>query len=109
MLESIRGATNNDDTIYLMRDNCSIHYGATDVDIKMRELNIVPIKNVAYRFEFNPCERLFAQWKRYYRLILLDKMLKGPMPKDTPMKDAMNEVFKMLDTNELIPKIIKKA
>ena len=60
MLESIRGAANDDRTIYLMRDNCKIHYGEDDVDIKMEELNIVPIKNVAYRFEFNPCERLFA-------------------------------------------------
>ena len=43
-----------------MRDNAKIHYGEDEVDIKMEELIIVPIKNVAYRFEFNPCERLFA-------------------------------------------------
>ena len=63
MLESIRGAANDDRTIYLMRDGCYIHYGEEDVDIKMKELNIVPIRNVSYRFEFNPCERLFAIWK----------------------------------------------
>ena len=63
MLESIRGAVKDDRTIYLMRDNCGIHKGVDDVDIKMEELNIVPIKNVSYRFEFNPCERLFALWK----------------------------------------------
>ena len=63
MLESIRGSTNYDRTIYLFRDNCWIHYGPDDVDIKMKELDIVPIRNVSYRFEFNPCERLFAMWK----------------------------------------------
>ena len=52
MLESIRGATKDNRTIYLMRDNASIHSGVNDVDVKMQELNIVPIKNVAYRFEF---------------------------------------------------------
>ena len=46
MLESIRGAANDDKTIYLMRDNCKIHYGEDDVDIKMEELNIVPIKTL---------------------------------------------------------------
>ena len=60
MLESIRDAANDDRTIYLMWDWCWIHYGIDDVDIKMKELNIVPIMNVSYRFEFNPCERLFA-------------------------------------------------
>ena len=47
MLESIRGAANDNKTIYLMRDNAKIHYGEDDVDIKMEELNIVPLKNVA--------------------------------------------------------------
>ena len=60
MLESIRGAANDDRPIYLMRDNLWIHSGVDDVDIKMEELNIIPIRNVSYRFEFNPCERLFA-------------------------------------------------
>ena len=36
-------------------------------------------------------------------------MLKDPAPKDEPMKRAMAEVFYMLDTSSLIPKIIKKA
>ena len=36
-------------------------------------------------------------------------MLKDPAPKDEPMKKAMNEVFYMLETSKLIPKIIKKA
>ena len=52
MLESIRGATKDNKTIYLMRDNASIHSGIDDVNIKMQELNIIAIKNVAYRFEF---------------------------------------------------------
>ena len=49
-LESIRGAVNDDRPIYLFRDNCSIHYGKEDVDPKMAELNIIPVKNVAYAF-----------------------------------------------------------
>ena len=52
MLESIRAATNDDRPIYLMRDNCAIHKGVDDVDIKMKELNIIAIRNVSYRFEF---------------------------------------------------------
>ena len=36
-------------------------------------------------------------------------MLKDPGPKDEPMKKAMDEVFYMLETSKLIPKIIKKA
>ena len=36
-------------------------------------------------------------------------MLKDPAPKDEPMKKAMAEVFYMLETSKLIPKIIKKA
>ena len=35
MLESIRGAANDDKTIYLMRDGAKIHSGLDDVDIKM--------------------------------------------------------------------------
>ena len=111
MLESIRDAANDDRTIYLMRDRCWIHYGLEDVDIKMQELNIVPIMNVSYRFEFNPCERLFAMWKQKYRLVLLEKMLKDLEPKDQPMKEAMSEVFYMLNQSypKMIPKIVKKA
>ena len=59
-LESIRGAVNDGRPIYLFRDNCTIHYGKDDVDPKMAELNIVPIRNVSYAFKYNPCERLFA-------------------------------------------------
>ena len=42
---------------------------------------------------------------------MLDKMLKDPAPKDEPMKNAMSEVFYMLNKSYpvLIPKIIKKA
>ena len=67
MLESIRGATKDNRPIYLMRDNASFHKGEDDVDPKMKELNIIAIPNVKYRFEFNPCERLFSVMKQYYR------------------------------------------
>ena len=59
MLESIRGAVKDDKPIYLMRDNASFHKG-DDIDQKMKELKIIAVPNVKYRFEFNPCERLFA-------------------------------------------------
>ena len=74
MLESIRDAAKDDQPIYLMRDNASFHSGI-DVDEKMKELKIIPVPNVKYRFEFNPCERLFAVFKQYYRKLLLQKML----------------------------------
>ena len=43
-----------------MRDNAGFHSGEHDVDPKMEELNIIAVPNVKYRFEFNPCERLFS-------------------------------------------------
>ena len=61
MLESISGAT-KDERIYLFLDGASIH--KTDpVKTRMKELNIEPVFNVGYRFEYNPCERLFGQLK----------------------------------------------
>ena len=36
-------------------------------------------------------------------------MLKNPLYHETPMKDAMSEVFRWLDVSALIPKIIRKA
>ena len=58
MLESISGAV-KDERIYLFLDGASIH--KTDpVKTRMKELNIEPVFNVGYRFEYNPCERLFG-------------------------------------------------
>jgi hypothetical protein len=44
----------------------------------MKKLNIEPVYNVAYRFEFNPCERNFAMIKNHYRKVLLQMMLEFP-------------------------------
>ena len=36
-------------------------------------------------------------------------MLKGPSPKDNPLKEALHETFLMTDVSESIPRYIKKA
>ena len=66
---------------------------------EMKKLNIKPLLNTQYRYEFNPVERLWSMYKANFRAILLDKMLKNPDPKDTPLKDAMLETFTMTDVS----------
>ena len=91
MLDNISGAV-KDEKIYLFMDNAGFHRNL-DVRKHMKELNIEPIFNVAYRFEFNPCERLFSQYKSYFRKVLLKKMLETPDYKSNPLKDALFETF----------------
>ena len=76
---------------------------------EMEALNIEPVINVAYRFEYNPLERLWGQLKQQYRKVLLQKMLEGPGPKDTPLLDALQEVFVGTMVSVSIPRFIKKA
>jgi hypothetical protein len=108
MLASIRDAVKDDEAVYLFMDRAGYHR-SPEVKAEMKELNIEPIYNVAYRFQYNPMERLWRQWKQNYRAVLLDKMLKGPGTKDTPLKDALHETFVMTDVSESIPRYIKKA
>ena len=58
MLDNISGAVGNE-KIYLFMDRASYHRNE-DVREHMKKLNIEPVYNVAYRFEFNPIERLWA-------------------------------------------------
>ena len=108
MLADIRGAVKDDDVIYLFLDNASYHKNI-EVKEEMQKLNIEPILNVAYHFKYNPCERLWGQYKQHYRAILLAKMLEGPGTRETPLKDALFETFTMTDVSESIPRYIKKA
>ena len=48
---------------------------------RMKELNMEAVQNVGYRFQYNPCERLWGQYKMFFRKILLEKMLADPGPK----------------------------
>lgn len=59
----------------------------------MIELNIEVVYNVGYSFQYNPCERLWAQYKMHYRKLLLEKMLKDPGPKGYPLKEALSETL----------------
>ena len=86
MLAEMRGAMNDDSVIYLFLDKAGYHRNRDEIIPEMKKLNIIPVFNVAYRFEFNAIERLWALYKRNYRAILLDKMLKNPAPKDNPLK-----------------------
>jgi transposase len=58
MLDNISGAV-EDEKIYLFMDNASFHKNEL-VRNHMKQLNIEPVFNVGYRFEFNPCERLWS-------------------------------------------------
>ena len=55
-------------------DRASYHRNP-DVKDEMKKLNIEPIYNVAYSFKYNPCERLWSNFKEKFRAVLLDKML----------------------------------
>ena len=59
-------------------------------------LDIVPVWNVAYRYEYMAgIEMYWGQLKARFRPILLQKMLAwpGPRSKDTPLKDAVWEAI----------------
>ena len=58
MLDNISGAV-KEEKVYLFADNATFHKNDL-VRKHMKELNIEPVFNVAYRFEFNPCERLWS-------------------------------------------------
>ena len=99
-----------EERIYLFLDNASFHKNE-EVRKHMKDLNIEPIYNVAYRFEFNPIERLWGQYKQHYRKLLLEKMLAGALPNEQPLKDALHQTFneKFNEVKLSIPKFIKKS
>ena len=60
----------------------------------MKKLNIVPVWNVPYRFEFNAaCEMYWAQVKQQFRKILLQKMLEHTSSMDTPLRQSVMEAI----------------
>ena len=59
MLDNISGAVKGTDPIYLFLDGASIHRNP-EVKKRMKDLNIQPVENVGYRYEYNPCERLWS-------------------------------------------------
>ena len=74
MINSIRDGAKSEEKLYLFMDGAGFHKN-DEVKKQMTKLNIEPIMNVGYRFQYNPCERLWGQYKMHYRGILLDKML----------------------------------
>ena len=54
-----------DEKVYLFLDGASHHKG--EMKGEMAKLNIEPVYSVAYRFEFNPLERLWGQYKQVFR------------------------------------------
>ena len=73
-------------------DNARFHK-SEEIIKHMKNLNIEPVFNVAYRFEFNAIERLFALYKNHFRKVLLQKMLDYPEAKSTPLKEALFQTF----------------
>ena len=64
ILEAIRDKM-GDEKVFLFLDGASYHKG--DMKAEMEKLNIEPVYNVCYRFEFNPLERLWGQYKQVFR------------------------------------------
>ena len=93
-MRSVRSAC-GDETIYLFMDGAKYHYEKLLVQPEFERLDIVPVWNVPYRFEFNAgIERYWAQLKAAFRPLLLKKMLLDkPRRKDTPLKDALYRVL----------------
>ena len=61
-MKEIRASVGNDDKVYLFLDNSGVHRCCTEV---MDSLNIEPVWNVPYRYEFNEaCEKYWAQLKQ---------------------------------------------
>ena len=87
MINNISGAIGKE-RLFLFMDNAKYHKNE-EVIKQMKKLNIEPVFNVSYRFEFNPIERLWAQYKTYFRKVLLRKMLEYPEAKSSPLKDAL--------------------
>ena len=90
ILEAIRDKM-GDEKVYLFLDGAGHHKG--EMKAEMAKLNIEPVYNVCYRFEWNPLERLWGLYKQAYRYHLLDRMLEGPGYKDTPLKDCLLLTF----------------
>ena len=105
----MRGASAvGDERLYLFLDNCSVHH-ANETKPHFERLNIEPVWNVAYKFQYNSAiEMYWAQLKSAFRPILLNKMLKVPRAKDTPLRDAVHEAIKLTPTTS-IPKYVKKG
>ena len=94
--------------VYLFLDNCRVHHGKLVKPI-WAELNIVPVWNTPYRFQFNEaCEKYWAQLKAYFRPLLLMKMLKSPTPKDKPLRDAVVESIRKV-SRDSIPKFARRG
>ena len=82
-LRDLRAQVKGNEKIYLFLDNSNVH----PVYDEMEKLNIVPVWNVPYRFEFNAAvERYWAQVKQQFRKILLQKMIEHTSSMDTPLK-----------------------
>jgi hypothetical protein len=76
---------------------------------KWEELNIVPIWNVPYRYQFNEaCEKYWAQLKQKFRSLLLMKMIREPKKKDMPLRESVLESIAG-PSRESIPKFVKKG
>ena len=64
-------ASVNEEPVHLFLDNCKVHHAIACKE-KMKQLNITPVWNVAYRFEYNEaCEKWWAQLKTHFRPKLL--------------------------------------
>ena len=56
-------------------DQAGYHKEREIVQPCMKENELECIFNVAYRFQYNPCERMWSLIKHNYRQLLLDLML----------------------------------
>ena len=84
---------------------------AKELKEEWEPLNIEPVWNVAYKYQYNEAiEKYWGQLKAYFRPLLLQKMLAFPAPrsKDTPLKDALIETIIRVPTSS-IPKFVARG
>ena len=72
----------------------------------MERLNIEPVWNVPYKYEFNEaCEKFWAQLKQSWRPLLLKRMLEEHSNKDMLLKETVEETI-LHASRESIPNYI---
>ena len=99
----IRAASGNEEKLYLFLDNSGVHRCCT---AEMARLNIEPVWNVAYKYEFNEaCEKYWAQLKSSWRPLLLKRMLEEHSNKDMLLVETVRETIQTT-SYESIPKFV---
>jgi len=98
-LEGVAGTVKERTHIFL--DNCKVHHAKSLKGI-WEELDLVPIWNVPYKFDYNSAiEKYWALVKKSFRDLLLKRMLDVPRGKDLPLAPAVREAMRITPTSSI--------